>query len=211
MVKTKGGYKEKNGFYIKGDCKNSEEDGHINTERLILDPVTNEPMPVVLDPLTYEPILEGNIVQLSDDYCYNKSAGLIQSINNRGALPFGNKLMNSDRRKLNLPESYEEYTMNNVFQRPINAQLPPPPPAQFGQPQINDPGPPPPGTGMPGYSQVWSIQNQRWELRRNQAPRSRTNRGGYTKKRKSIKKIKSASKRRKTNKKRKIMTKKNKM
>lgn len=76
----KGGYTVKNGYYVKNECKNNEADGSIDQEGFIL------------DPLTYEKIPEGNIVQLSDGLCYNKSKDLAKSIRKRNTLPFGHPL-----------------------------------------------------------------------------------------------------------------------
>jgi len=73
----KGGYSIKNGYYIKNDCKNNESEGSVDEAGYIL------------DPLTYERITEGNIVQLSDGLCYNKSRELARNIRRRNSLPFG--------------------------------------------------------------------------------------------------------------------------
>ena len=70
MKIKKGGYAVKNGFYIKNDCKNNDEDGSIDEDGYIL------------DPLTYERISEGNLIQLSDGLCYNKSKNLSRVIKN---------------------------------------------------------------------------------------------------------------------------------
>ena len=89
----KGGYSVKNGFYIKNDCKNNDEDGSIDEDGYIL------------DPLTYERISEGNLIQLSDGLCYNKSKNLTRVIKNRNTLPFGHAVTSVDKKKLSSPIS----------------------------------------------------------------------------------------------------------
>jgi hypothetical protein len=86
----KGGYKIKEGFYIKDDCKNSEEEGMIDEDGFILDPVTFEKIP------------ERKLIQLSDGYCYDKrnSKQLLTVINRSNRLPFGHDIASDDRRQL---------------------------------------------------------------------------------------------------------------
>jgi hypothetical protein len=86
----KGGYKIKDGFYIKNDCKNSEDEGMIDEDGYILDAVTFEKIP------------EQMLVQLSDGYCYDKrnSQQLLTVINRSKRLPFGHDIKSDDRRKL---------------------------------------------------------------------------------------------------------------
>ena len=88
MKIKKGGYAVKNGFYIKNDCKNNDEDGSLDEDGYIL------------DPLTYEKISEGNLIQLSDGLCYNKSKNLSRVIKNRNTLPFGHAVTSVDKKKL---------------------------------------------------------------------------------------------------------------
>jgi hypothetical protein len=86
----KGGYKIKEGFYIKDDCKNNEEEGMIDEHGYIL------------DPFTFEKIPEQQLIQLSDGYCYDKqnSRQLLTVINRSNRLPFGHNVKSADRRKL---------------------------------------------------------------------------------------------------------------
>lgn len=86
----KGGYKIKEGFYIKDDCKNSEEEGMIDEDGFILDPVTFEKIP------------KRKLIQLSDGYCYDKrnSQQLLTVINRSNRLPFGHDIKSDDRRQL---------------------------------------------------------------------------------------------------------------
>lgn len=86
----KGGYKIKDGFYIKDDCKNNEDEGMIDENGYILDPILFEKIP------------EHQIVQLSDGYCYDKqnSQQLLTVINRSNRLPFGHDVKSADRRKL---------------------------------------------------------------------------------------------------------------
>jgi hypothetical protein len=88
MKIKKGGYAVKNGFYIKNDCKNNDEDGSIDEDGYIL------------DPLTYDRIKEGNLIQLSDGICYEKSKNLAIAIKNRNTLPFGHAVTSVDKKKL---------------------------------------------------------------------------------------------------------------
>ena len=92
MKIKKGGYSVKNGFYIKNDikndCKNNDEDGSLDEDGYIL------------DPLTYERIKEGYLIQLSDGICYSKSAGLSRNIKDRNSLPFGHAVTGLDKIKL---------------------------------------------------------------------------------------------------------------
>ena len=92
MKIKKGGYAVKNGFYIKNDinndCKNNDEDGSLDEDGYIL------------DPLTYERISEGNLIQLSDGICYEKSKNLARVIKNRNTLPFGHAVTSVDKTKL---------------------------------------------------------------------------------------------------------------
>jgi hypothetical protein len=92
MKNKKGGYSVKNGFYIKNDikndCKNNDEDGSIDEDGYIL------------DPLTYDRIKEGNLIQLSDGICYEKSKNLSRAIKNRNTLPFGHVVTDLDKTKL---------------------------------------------------------------------------------------------------------------
>ena len=94
MKNKKGGYSVKNGFYIKNDikndCKNNEEDGSIDEDGYIL------------DPLTYDRIKEGNLIQLSDGICYEKSKNLSRAIKNRNTLPFGHVVTSGDKKNLSL-------------------------------------------------------------------------------------------------------------
>jgi hypothetical protein len=92
MKIKKGGYAVKNGFYIKNDinndCKNNDEDGSLDEDGYIL------------DPLTYDRISEGNLIQLSDGICYSKSVGLSRNIKDRNSLPFGHVVTGLDKIKL---------------------------------------------------------------------------------------------------------------
>jgi hypothetical protein len=97
MKIKKGGYAVKNGFYIKNDinndCKNNDEDGSLDEDGYIL------------DPLTYDRIKEGNLIQLSDGICYEKSKNLATAIKNRNTLPFGQAVTTEDKHKLLLPHN----------------------------------------------------------------------------------------------------------
>jgi len=93
MKIKKGGYAVKNGFYIKNDCKNNVEDGSIDEDGYIL------------DPLTYDRIKEGNLIQLSDGICYEKSKNLTIAIKNRNTLPFGHDVTSVDKKKLSLSQN----------------------------------------------------------------------------------------------------------
>lgn len=86
MKIKKGGYAVKNGFYVNNDCKNNVEDGSIDEDGYIL------------DPLTYDRIKEGNLVQLSDGICYEKSKNLATAIKNRNTLPFGHAVTSVDKK-----------------------------------------------------------------------------------------------------------------
>ena len=97
MKIKKGGYAVKNGFYIKNDikndCKNNDEDGSLDEDGYIL------------DPLTYDRIKEGNLIQLSDGICYEKSKNLTIAIKNRNTLPFGHDVTSVDKKKLSLSQN----------------------------------------------------------------------------------------------------------
>ena len=84
----RGGYSVKNGFYVKDDCKNNEADGSLDEDGYIL------------DPLTYEKISEGNLIQLSDGLCYNKTKNLTQVIKKRNTLPYGHLVTSADKQNL---------------------------------------------------------------------------------------------------------------
>ena len=92
MKNKKGGYTVKNNFYIKTDCKNNEFEETVDEQGYIL------------DPLTYDRIIKGNIIQLSDGFCYNKSKNLKKSIKNRDTLPFGHPVTIMDEAKLSSSE-----------------------------------------------------------------------------------------------------------
>lgn len=98
----KGGYKTKDGFYIKDDCthdcKNSEEEGMIDEDGYILDPILFERIP------------ESEIVQLSDKYCYDKrnSKQLLNAVKHSKRLPFGHNVTSADKRKLKTHSSSSE-------------------------------------------------------------------------------------------------------
>ena len=187
VKKIKGGYKTKDGFYIKSDCKNSLEDGHMDEEGYILDPIT------------YDRITSGNIVQFSDDLCYNKSEPFYNNLRTAKKLPFGNPLTDSDMATL------------NIGIRPQNnlEVLPPPPIQQRGFPRIAPlpQRPLPPGQArapLPRFRDIYNEETgemDRYEIDYGRAPVYGI-RGGNTKKRKGSKKRKS-SKKRKGSKKRK--------
>ena len=109
MKIKKGGYAVKNGFYIKNDikndCKNNNEDGSIDEDGYIL------------DPLTYERISEGNLIQLSDGLCYNKSKNLSRVVKNRNTLPFGHAVTSVDKTKLSSSPEEEEFEITPVRRR----------------------------------------------------------------------------------------------
>jgi len=200
MVKTKGGYKSKNGFYVKGDCRNNEEDGHIDEEGYIL------------DPLTYEKIGEGNLIQLSDDYCYNKSQGLINNINTRNTLPFGNAVTHNDKLILRGQVARPVDVPVADANPPVADARIPVPPARItipGERIIYRPIPPAvPGQSRAPRSQYQEIYDEdteemdRYRIVYGPVPRSRYggSRGG-SKKRKSIKEKKTTKKRKTTKKK----------
>lgn len=96
MKIKKGGYSVKNGFYIKNDCKNNVEDGSIDEDGYIL------------DPLTYDRIKEGNLIQLSDGICYKKSKNLSRAIKNRNTLPFGHVVTSVDKKKLSSSQNHRK-------------------------------------------------------------------------------------------------------
>jgi hypothetical protein len=96
MKIKKGGYSVKNGFYIKNDCKNNVEDGSIDEDGYIL------------DPLTYDRIKEGNLIQLSDGICYEKSKNLSRAIKNRNTLPFGHVVTSVDKKKLSSSQNHRK-------------------------------------------------------------------------------------------------------
>ena len=102
MKNKKGGYSVKNGFYIKNDikndCKNNDEDGSIDEDGYIL------------DPLTYDRIKEGNLIQLSDGICYEKSKNLSRAIKNRNTLPFGHVVTSGDKKKLSSSSSVKSFS-----------------------------------------------------------------------------------------------------
>ena len=98
MKIKKGGYAVKNGFYIKNDCKNNDEDGSIDEDGYIL------------DPLTYDRIKEGNLIQLSDGICYEKSKNLSRAIKNRNTLPFGHVVTSGDKKKLSSSSSVKSFS-----------------------------------------------------------------------------------------------------
>ena len=109
MKNKKGGYSVKNGFYIKNDikndCKNNDEDGSIDEDGYIL------------DPLTYDRIKEGNLIQLSDGICYEKSKNLSRAIKNRNTLPFGHAVTSVDKTKLSSSPEEEEFEITPVRRR----------------------------------------------------------------------------------------------
>lgn len=113
----KGGYKIKDGFYIKDDCKNNEEEGMIDENGYILDPVTFEKIP------------EHQIVQLSDGYCYDKqnSRQLLTVINRSNRLPFGHDVKSADRRKLKSSSSSESSINSLLSSAPISLESLPSP------------------------------------------------------------------------------------
>ena len=88
----KGGYKIKDGFYIKDECKNSVEEGMVDEEGFILDPILFDKIP------------KHKLLQLSDGYCYDKSNSqqLLTVINRSNRLPFGHDVKSVDRRELNI-------------------------------------------------------------------------------------------------------------
>ena len=102
MKNKKGGYSVKNGFYIKNDikndCKNNDEDGSLDEDGYIL------------DPLTYDRIKEGNLIQLSDGICYEKSKNLSRAIKNRNTLPFGHVVTSGDKKKLSSSSSVKSFS-----------------------------------------------------------------------------------------------------
>ena len=120
MKNKKGGYSVKNGFYIKNDikndCKNNDEDGSIDEDGYIL------------DPLTYDRIKEGNLIQLSDGICYEKSKNLSRAIKNRNTLPFGHAVTSVDKKNLSSSSSPEEeefeITPVRRRRRPVQINIP---------------------------------------------------------------------------------------
>jgi hypothetical protein len=111
MTFKKGGYAVKNGFYIKHDCKNNKDDENVDDEGYIL------------DPLTYERIKEGQLIQLSDGLCYNKSKQLAKVIKTRNTLPFGNPITIVDEAKLSTsqPSSKESSILESL--EPLSESL----------------------------------------------------------------------------------------
>ena len=114
----KGGYKIKEGFYIKDDCKNSEEEGMIDEDGFILDPVTFEKIP------------KSKLIQLSDGYCYDKrnASQLLNVINRSKRLPFGHDIKSDDRRKLRSSSSSSESSIKSLLSSiPVSLESPPSP------------------------------------------------------------------------------------
>lgn len=159
----KGGYSVKNGFYIKNDikndCKNNDEDGSIDEDGYIL------------DPLTYDRISEGNLIQLSDGLCYNKSKNLSRVVKNRNSLPFGHAVTSLDKKNLSIsipssPEVSIPYLEDEEFEiTPIRRRRRPV--------QINIP----PRPNVPGFTSEWHPATQSYILRREPTVINTANRG----------------------------------
>jgi hypothetical protein len=161
MKNKKGGYKVKNGFYIKNECKNNEADGSIDDEGYIL------------DPLTYERIEEGKIIQLSDGLCYEKSINLRNAIQNRKTLPFGHPVTKDDNRKFKKKKLVILGSTDS--QGEIPAQIIESPPLQILSPTPEIISTPeriiPPVPNVPGFLPEWHPATNSYILRREQPQR----------------------------------------